>query len=106
MRKLGYLLVVAGFSWLVFLQAVQSMRRGIRPVLRIEYAKVDAGGRSAIPATEVIELISDTARRCHDAQPLLLLPGVVTLLGAILIGRRRKADDNARKSNETISPAD
>lgn len=88
MRKLGYLLAITGFTWLVYLQAVQLLRFGARPILRTEYAKVDSGGRSTIPAKEVIELIRDTAVQCYDSQPLFLLPGVVMLVGAILIGRR------------------
>jgi hypothetical protein len=88
MRKLGYLLVIAGFTWLVFLQAVQSLCGGVRPILRTEYIKVDKGGRSTIPIGEVIELIRDTAVQCFNSQPLFLLPGVVMLVGTILIGRR------------------
>jgi hypothetical protein len=61
MRKVGYLLVVAGFTWLAALQAVQFLRGGVRPILRTQYFKVDAGERSTIPAREVIELIRDTA---------------------------------------------
>jgi hypothetical protein len=88
MRKAGYLLVMTGFTWLVFLQAVQLLRGGVRPILRTQYAKVDNGGRPAIPAGEVIQLIGDTAAQCYDSQPLFLLPGAVMLVGAILIGRR------------------
>lgn len=89
MRKVGYLLVVAGFTWLASLQAVQFLRGGVRPILRTQYFKVDAGERSTIPAREVIELIRDTAVQCYDSQPLFLLPGAVMLVGTILIGRRR-----------------
>lgn len=89
MRTFGYLLVVAGFIWLVFLQTVQLSHGGVRSVVRAEYAKVDNGGRTSIPTREVTELIRDTAVRCYDSQPLFLLPGAVMLVGAFLIGRRR-----------------
>jgi hypothetical protein len=98
-RKLGLLLVIVGFGWLALLQGKQSLRGGIRPILAVAYAKVDHGGRSAIPSQEVIELLSETADRCYDAQPLFLLPGVTMLIGALLIGRRSVSTSGDKKTH-------
>lgn len=92
MRKLGQLFVVIGFGWLLFWQFGGSLSGGgLRPVLTIEFAKIDKGGRPCIPTDEVNEIVIDTARRMHQAQHLYVIPGGLMLLGALLSSRRNSS---------------
>ncbi|WLI89486.1 hypothetical protein Q4S45_22795 [Massilia sp. R2A-15] len=89
MKKLGDFLVIMGFGLLLFWQASYSISGGgVRPVLTIEFAKIEKYGRPCIPVDEVSAIAIDTAHRMYDAQPLYVIPGCLMLLGFLLSRRR------------------
>lgn len=95
MRRLGVILLVAGFLWLLAMQVQVSMRGGIRPVLRTQYNQLDAMAKPSYSREEVEEFIRNTAGDAFDAQPLFALPGAICFIGGLLALRRprRKSPD-------------
>lgn len=88
MRKLGVTLLVIGFFWLLALQAQQLMHAGIRTVIKSQYVSLDDSTRISYSKQDVEAIISSTASDAFDAQPLFVLPGLISFIGGLLAMRR------------------
>lgn len=88
MRKLGYVLLVVGFAWIAGQQIEGFMKGELRAVVLREYARVSPG--RAYSDKDVRERIRMAALAAYRTYPPVLAPGLLMLMGGLLLGRSRR----------------
>ena len=92
MRKIGYALLFTGFAWISMQQLEGIMRSGLRPVVSAQYDKLSPN--KVYSATEVMEHIRETAVATYDIYPRVIFPGVLMLVGGLLLARSSRANQS------------
>jgi hypothetical protein len=88
MRKLGYALLVVGFAWIAGQQIEGFMKGELRAVVLQEYARVSPG--RVYSSEDVRERIRMAALAAYRTYPLVLAPGLLMLIGGLLLGRSHR----------------
>jgi hypothetical protein len=95
MRRLGLVLLLAGFGWLLAYQA-GVLLRGARPALRGTLVKLDQQPNKSYSKQEVEQLLSEAGAAQYDATPVFALPGALMLIGGLLGATRpRRISSNS-----------
>jgi hypothetical protein len=84
MRKLGYALLFAGFAWIAGQQIEGFMKGELRAVAFREYAKVSPG--RVYTDEDVRDRIRMAALAAYRTYPPVLAPGLLMLIGGLLLG--------------------
>ena len=84
MRKLGFLLLFAGFGWICLIQLNLFMRASLRPVVIGQYQKLSKDLNYRYTRDEVQGHILDTALAVHTHHGFVLAPGILMLAGGLL----------------------
>ena len=94
MRALGLLLLFLGFGWMALLQFHLSATDSLRPVVIGQYQKLSRDLAYRYTRDQVQGHILDTAMAVRSHAPNILPPGVLMLLGGLLIafGARKRID--------------
>lgn len=85
MRVFGLFLLLTGFTWLCLLQVEALMRPGLHRVVRAQYAMLSPDPDGRYPEDVVHERIRATAVAAHGMRPGPLLPGVLMLVGGVVL---------------------
>lgn len=102
MRKLGYTLLFAGFAWISFQQLENSLRMRLRSFDL--YATVSSGPSGTYTRDDVLRHVRETALAVYDLFPVVILPGVIMLLGGLILARSssRGSGSDARPTSGPI----
>ena len=96
MRAIGLLLLFLGLGWIVLLQFHLSASASLRPVVIGQYQKLSKDLDYRYTRDQVQGHILDTAMAVRSHAPNVLPPGVLMLLGGLLIASgSRKRNDGA-----------
>lgn len=95
MRKLGYTLLLIGFVWLCVQQINGVLRAGLRHVVLARDATLSSDPAMVYHRDDVRDQIRQTALAAYDRFPDTLPPGVLMLLGGLLLARRPRRGDVA-----------
>jgi hypothetical protein len=88
MPKLGYVLMIVGFAWIAGQQIEGFMKGDLRAVVLQEYARVSP---DRVYADEYVrERIRMAALAAYRTYPPVLAPGLLMLIGGLLLGRSRR----------------
>lgn len=85
MRKLGYTLLFVGFAWISFQQLNGLLRVRLRSVAL--YATVSPNPSKTYTRDDVRQHVRDTTLATYDLFPVVILPGVIMLLGGLILAR-------------------
>ena len=94
MRALGLLLLFLGFGWMALLQFHLSATDSLRPVVIGQYQMLSKDLDLRYTRDQVQAHILDTAMAVRSHAPNILAPGVLMLLGGVLVvfGSRKRID--------------
>lgn len=96
MRRIGYVLLVVGFVWIACQQVSGFMRFGLRPVIEQQWSKLSPEPDEEYSLQEVQDIVRDTAVDAYNRFPFVIAPGLVMLIGGILLGCARCSPDKSR----------
>ena len=91
MRKLGYALLLIGFAWIVGQQLEGFMRGELRSVVLAQYAKLSPDPGKTYSREDVQLHIRESALSAYRTYPLVAVPGVLMLIGGLLLARSNRA---------------
>ncbi len=90
MRKVGVILLLVGFLWLLVLQGVVLVRGGVRPIIRVAISELESKPGKLYSAEDVVAYVGRAATSAFDAQPLFVAPASLMLVGGLLAARNGK----------------
>lgn len=96
MRKLGYAFLLVGFAWISLQQFDGFMRGGLRPVVLAQYAKLSANPAVTYARKDVQLHIRETALAAYRIYPLVIAPGVLMLVGGLLLAGSSRTKKGAQ----------
>jgi hypothetical protein len=88
MRKFGLLLLSTGFAWLLALQLITFMRVLARPIA--DAANEEIAKMSVLTGEGARAIVGRAIVSSFDDQPLFIVPGVLMLVGGLLVSARPK----------------
>ena len=97
-------MLIVGFAWIAAQQLSGLLRMGARSVVDSQFSQLSPDSAHVLSAPEVKLRILGAVRETYDLFPLVILPGILMLIGGVVVGRSGRPSVQKRAQPD-VQPA-
>jgi len=101
MRKIGFILLIAGFAWLCW--DASSMRPIARAIVASHSNRLPRTGRTWFTPDDTTREMGEVVSDALDHVPSILIPAGMMLAGGVILGFARRSSPTATKGSGSDS---